>query len=89
MLEPAEVESLLSKLCIELGFCLPPEHENHLIENPPSTVEEFADAVFRFEGLNPQYAERHLYRQVRDKIAEAFEKHNQEHFFDSLKNDRF
>ena len=87
MLETAEVESLLSKLCIELGFCLPPEHENRLIENPPAIIEEFTDAVFRLEGLNAQFAERHLYRQVRDKIAQAFEQHMQEHFFDSLKND--
>lgn len=89
MLESTEVESLLSKLCIELGFCLAPEYENRLIKNPPSTIEEFADAVFRFEGLNPQYVERHLYKQVRDKIGEAFEKHNDEHFFDILKTDPF
>ena len=89
MLETVEVESLLSKLCIELGFCLPPEHENRLIENPPATIDEFTDAVFRLEGLDPQNAERHLYRQVRDKIAQAFEKHGQDHFFDSLKNDPF
>ena len=74
MLNTTEAESLLSKLCVELGFCLPPENENRLIENPPKTIDDFTDAVFRAEGLNPQYAERHLYRQVRDKVAEAFEK---------------
>jgi hypothetical protein len=74
MLKESEVTSLLSKLCIDLGFCLPPEDENRLIENPPTSVQEFTDQIFRAEGLNPQYAERHLYRQVRDKIAEAFDK---------------
>jgi hypothetical protein len=75
MLTRAETESLLSKLCIELGFCLPPEDDARLIESPPDTVEAFTDAVFIAEGLNPEYAERHLYRQVRDKVAEAFQKH--------------
>jgi hypothetical protein len=76
MLDAVETESLLSVLCTKLGFCLPPKEENRLIENPPETIDDFTDAVFRAEGLNPQYAERHLYRQVRDKVAEAFEKHN-------------
>ena len=75
MLDAAEVESLLSKLCIDLGFCLPPEDENRLRKNPPSDVDTFTDAVFLAEGINPQYAERHLYRRVREVVWEAFEKH--------------
>jgi hypothetical protein len=80
MLDAAKTESLLSKLCIELGFCLPPEKENRLIKNPPKTIDDFTDAVFRAEGLNPEYAERHLYRQVRNKVAEAFEKHRNDDY---------
>lgn len=75
MLNSAEVESLLSKLCIDLGFCLPPEDEEHLRENPPSDVDTFTDAVFLAEGLDPQHADRHLYRRVREVVWEAFEKH--------------
>ena len=87
MLNGREAEILLSLLCTKLGFCLPPDRENKLIENPPATIEDFTDAVFRAEGLNPEHAERQLYRQVRDKVAEAFEQHNNEHLFDSLKID--
>lgn len=82
MLNPVVAESLLSKLCVELGFCLPPESHNQLVESPPNTVEDFTNAVFLAEGLNPEYVERHLYRQVRDKIAETFQKHLDDTFFD-------
>ncbi len=70
-----EIEVLLSKLCTKLGFCLPPEEENRLINSPPMTVDEFTDDVFRAEGLNPEYVERGLYRKVRGEIAQTFEKH--------------
>lgn len=83
-LSSAEVTSLLSKLCIELGFCLPPEEDAKLVESPPDTIDAFTDAVFLAEGLQPEYAERHLYKQVRAKIAEAFQKYQDDHFFDSL-----
>ena len=75
MLDAAEVESLLSKLCIDLGFCLPPEDENRLCAEPPGDVDAFTDAVFLAEGLNPQYADRHLYRRVREVVSGAYEKH--------------
>lgn len=75
MLNAGEVESLLSKLCIDLGFCLPPEDDVRLQKTPPDNVDDFTDAVFLAEGINPQHAERHLYRQVRAMIDEAFQKH--------------
>lgn len=89
MLDNREAEILLSVLCTKLGFCLPPEMENKLLENPPATIDDFTNAVFRAEGLNPEQVERRLYKQVRNKVAEAFEKHNNDHFFDSLENDPF
>lgn len=74
MLSRREVEDLLSKLCIELGFCLDPADQDQLAAEPPADVRTFTDAVFVAEGLDPALADRHLYRQVRDKIAEAFQK---------------
>ncbi|MGC2235000.1 MAG: hypothetical protein WA584_02395 [Pyrinomonadaceae bacterium] len=73
MLNAAESESLLSKLCIELGFCLPPDD-----------VDDFTNAVISAKGLDPQNMSRHLYGQVRAKVAEAFQNHlENEDFFDS------
>ncbi len=79
MLNNREVKSLLSKLCIDLGFCLSPKEENQLLEMPPDDVGSFTDAVFLAEGINPQYANRQLYRQVKTLISEAFQKHYDNH----------
>ena len=76
MLDTREVEALLSKLCIGLGFCLPPTAERELIAKPPDTVDEFTREVFRLEGLDPDVVDRHLFREVRNYVAAAFESHD-------------
>jgi hypothetical protein len=73
MLDQARVGSLLSKLCIELGFCLPSAQQQRLINAPPQDIEAFTNAVFVAEGLNPELADRNLYRQVQRVVAEAFD----------------
>jgi hypothetical protein len=75
MLSSAEVTSLLSKLCLELGFCLPPEDCERLRQASPSDVDAFTDAVFVAEGLAPDTADGHLYKQVRARISDAFHRH--------------
>lgn len=72
MLTPVDVQRLLDRLCGRLGFCLPPEAQYRLRENPPPDVRSFTEAVFVAEGLDPETADRHLYRQVRDVVAKAF-----------------
>jgi len=67
VLSPREVQSLL-------GFCLPPDAEAHLKQTPPSDIVSYTDAVFTAEGLDPSTADRHLYRQVKAVVAEAFRK---------------
>ncbi|MEX0734236.1 MAG: hypothetical protein WD944_01365 [Steroidobacteraceae bacterium] len=72
MLDERNVKALLDRLCVDLGFCLPPQEQHRLSQNPPSDIIAFTEAVFIAEGLNPEYADRHLHRQVRDYVAEAF-----------------
>ena len=72
MLSRGEAEALLSKLCIELGFCLSPIVHDRLASDPPKDARAFTDAVFSAEGMNPATADRHLYRQVQDMISAAF-----------------
>ena len=72
MLNEKEVEDLLNRLCVRLGFCLPPQDIVRLRGAPPDEALAFTDAVFTAEGLDPATADRHLYRQVRDMIADAF-----------------
>ena len=75
VLTPAEVDAVLSKLCSKLGFCLPPKECQRFRTSPPRDVREFSNEVFRAEGLEPNRADTHLWRQVRDVVAEAFEAH--------------
>ena len=75
MLDPDEVSALLSKLCIDLGFCLPPEDFARLCQTPPGTVEAFAEAVFAAEQYDPRQTDLRLYRRVRATIQGAFQAH--------------
>ncbi|WP_292171186.1 hypothetical protein, partial [Brevundimonas sp.] len=47
-----QVERLLHELCVDLGFCLPPNAYEALVVTPPSTAEDFAREVFQAEGLD-------------------------------------
>ena len=72
MLTGQQAELLLTDLCRRLGFCLSPKDYRRLSDSPPSTVPEFTGAVFSAEGLDPATADRHLYRQVKEIVANAF-----------------
>ena len=72
MTRAAIVERLLDQLCVDLGFCLPPRARARLSKTPPEGVEAFTDAVFNAEGLNRETANKHLWRQVRDRVAKCF-----------------
>ena len=67
-------ELLLDRLCTELGFCLPPTERARLEASPPTSVQAFTDAVFVAEGIDPELADKHLWRQVRDRMAEHFQR---------------
>jgi hypothetical protein len=73
-LSQKQITFLLEELCIELGFCLSPEAQAQLTREPPHTATEFADAVIRAEGLDPEAGiSRQLYREVKARIAKHFE----------------
>lgn len=72
MLSASEVHWLLHTLCVDLGFCLPPDAQEQLKGHPPADVEGFTDAVFVAEGFNPSTADRQLYRKVSMVVADAF-----------------
>jgi hypothetical protein len=72
MLSEKEAIALLSRLCIDLGFCVPPVDAARLNAIAPKDPRGFTDAVFLSEGLDPQTADRHLYRRVLSVVADAF-----------------
>jgi hypothetical protein len=67
-----EIDKLLDKLCIDLGFCLPPDECDKLRSNPPTTPDTFTHAVFQAEGLDVNTVRVELFRQVRRYVTEAF-----------------
>ena len=69
----SEIENLLTKLCVELGFCLPPSTLLRLQNSPPADIDSFTDAVFAAEGLDPQFVNRKLREEVREMVRAAFD----------------
>jgi hypothetical protein len=68
----SEIDNLLTKLCVELGFCLPPSALLRLQNSPPADIDSFTDAVFAAEGLDPQFVNRRLRAEVREMIRAEF-----------------
>ena len=65
-----KIDQLLERLCIELGFCLVPKERARLESSPPESVSAFTDAVFLAEGLDPNIADSHLWRQVHERVTQ-------------------
>jgi hypothetical protein len=47
-------ELALSRLCSELGYCLPPDEQEAILRNPPEDAEAFVGAVLIAEGRDPR-----------------------------------
>jgi hypothetical protein len=89
-LSAAEVASLLSTLCVRLGFCLPPAEAERLCQAAPSSIDAFTGAVLMTEGLSPDTTDRQLNRQVRALVAAAFQKHlDHEQFLPTDRNAQY
>jgi hypothetical protein len=69
---PTTIRFLLEELCVELGFCLPPDAQHRLIAHPPLAIEEFTDAVIRAEGLDDQAIPRQLRREIRAIVTRYY-----------------
>ena len=72
MLSEGEVASLLERLCVELGFCVPPQERGRFADRPPADVPSFVEAVLRAEGLEPAHVDQQLRRAVESLVSQAF-----------------
>ncbi|WP_182380136.1 hypothetical protein [Nocardioides sp. WS12] len=63
---------LLNDLCVRLGYCLPPEDQQEIVNNPPPSVDAFTDAVIVAEGFDPVLMDTEQRQQVRRMVAAAF-----------------
>lgn len=73
-LEPDEVRGLLSRLCIQYGFCLPPVEIERLAVSPPPNIDEFMEAALVAEGYGFSKSDP-LCGKVRELVARAFIDH--------------
>ena len=47
-----ELQALLDELCVDLGFCLPPDDQKRIISVPYYDAEGFTSEVFAAEKIN-------------------------------------
>ena len=72
-MSPRQIDLLLQELCVDLGFCLPPDELIRIREKPEIDVDAFTDVVIRAEGLDPQGdISLNLYRKVRAVVVKHF-----------------
>jgi len=67
-----DAAQLLDDLCVQLGYCLPPEDRQRIIASPPLSIDAFTDAVMEAEGLDPVLMDSQQRWQVRRLVADAF-----------------
>jgi len=67
-----DVAQLLNDLCVRLGYCLPPDAQQRIVSDPPTSVDAFTDAVVEAEGLDPVLMATEQRQQVRRMVAAAF-----------------
>ena len=77
LLEPDEVRGLLSRLCIEYGFCLPPIEIEKIVMSPPTDIDEFTEAALMAEGYGFTKSDP-LCSKARDLVEQAFISHQSE-----------
>jgi len=70
-LPEVELRRLLDVLCVEWGFCIPSKASEDICRHLSPSANEFATAVLRAEGMNPEY-EKKWFLRIRDRFVEEF-----------------
>ena len=66
-----KIEYLLSELCVEWGFCIPPAEASRIASMKSLEADEFACNVLVSEGMKPEY-EKQWRRKIRERFIEKF-----------------
>jgi hypothetical protein len=64
------VDALLSELCVKKGFCLPPDAQEALINNPPGDRNSFVDAILIADGIDPVLCDKQIRRWVDEAVRD-------------------
>jgi hypothetical protein len=70
--QEATIKALLDDLCVQLGYCLPPDDQQRIISDPPESADAFTDAVVAAEGFDPALMAAEQRQEVRRMAAAAF-----------------
>ena len=70
----AELETLLERLCVKLGFCLAGEQYDRLVDDPPTDPIAYAEAVMTADGDDPHALSSDVYAQVVAEVKRVFGK---------------
>lgn len=71
-MQPEKTEALLRELCVDLGFCLPFDAYEQLVDAPPLVAEDFARRVFEAEGLD---FDTYPHADIRQAVVDRVSKH--------------
>ncbi|MVF14718.1 hypothetical protein FT643_21505 [Ketobacter sp. MCCC 1A13808] len=67
----SEIRCFLDQICVDLGFCLPPNDVDLLASRNQYIADEFVREIFKVEGLNPDL-ELKLFRQVKRRFTDKY-----------------
>lgn len=62
---------LLHELCVDLGFCLPPDDWERIARLKQISANEFAAEVLRAESMNPEYEQKWV-REISERFVSHF-----------------
>jgi len=67
-----DLQWLLDKLCVDLGFCLAPHEQERLLTLAFDDADALTRAVLTAEGLDPDYCDRRLYTMVSEMVRRHY-----------------
>ena len=66
-----QLRDLLHSLCVQWGFCIPPDDRERIATAQHLSADDFAREVLKAEGLNPEY-EKQWSRKIRQLFINRF-----------------
>jgi hypothetical protein len=66
----SRAEAALEELCVRLGYCLPEDEAQSVLERRSYDLDDFADAVFLTDGLDPELIDRRARAEVVGVISD-------------------
>ncbi len=66
-----DLDCLLGDLCVQLGFCIPPNIAEAISKSSMLNSIEFAHMVLEAEGMNPEY-EKSWVKKIAGQFRERF-----------------